>query len=351
MKFISNSFYTHRPNSNSFPPMQGNGDEFDQDFLQVLDQPQNQSLNKKSVKIDESMEPFERMPNILATISMEEEKEIAVMHPKKEKKAALAENDKTYSKDCLKLGRKLVKLFKKNLASSRSRFANRFLTVSAKLFNSVVATYGFVERRQEELLDAQAEVLQSVWEQLKNCLNYSKNKKICVVKSEYWDNVFSHKTFINNAKNACRDLDALTVQNLFLNCEPILNSFCDILYIINQMMVLMLILKDDTPKGGQFIRKIETLDNLIVLIINPKLFDFYNHRSGKFASECCGKCKICRSREVPPDIGLALQVTRNATNYVINTILQNCSASLEAIEEYNVFFLLALLVKHICQLD
>lgn len=265
--------------------------------------------------------------------------------PLEESKGERSEQEKFYSKDCLKLGRKLIKLLTKHLKTPRTAFANKFLTVSAKTYNSMIAFFGLEEVSNEDLVNVQAFILQKVWETLKNCLNYHKNKKICVVKSEYWNNVFDKKTFLQHAIAACKGLDNTVLQSLFLTLDANMNIFCDILFLMNLLMVLTLILKDDTPKGGQFIRKIETLNNLIVLVINPKLFDFYNHRSGKFASECCGKCKVCRSRDMPTDLAALLQSSRQTASVLVNAIIMNTTTNLEHVQEPSLFYLMTVVVN------
>lgn len=264
-------------------------------------------------------------------------------------------NVKIYSKDSLKFCRRITKLLMKHFnalnspSAGSSSFLKAFLGTSAKVINSILAAYGTPSIQQiqsEGLIKIQLGLLQQVWQQFKSCLSYNKNKKICIVKPEFWNILFCRKTFSSYIMESCKKLEKSTFQQLLGDYEGILKCFCDILYSINQLIILAVILRDDSPKGGQFIRKIETVDNLLVSMMDPRLFEFYNHRSGKFASECCGRCKICRSKNIPEEFGMVLENTRKKCNLLMDEILVICPTGLEGkINEDELMYLLALLVQ------
>lgn len=251
---------------------------------------------------------------------------------------------KHHTKDCLKVGRRLIKLVLKHL-KTRSKLINKFLGASAKIVNSIFAVFGFKEPEIEELLKVEAHILQKTWEEFKNCLSYNKNKKICVVKSEYWNVMFCSKTFVGYALTACKNLEKSFIKDALFSFEGLASCLCEILFLTNQLLLLTLIFKDQTAKGGNFLRTVQTMGNLVVLMIEPSLFDFYNHRSGKFPNECCGRCKICCSKNLPFDLEIVLQRGREKASTLTKAIFEICPESLETVNDEQLFSILVLLVK------
>eukprot|EP00331_Platyophrya_macrostoma_P023867 CAMPEP_0176440232 /NCGR_PEP_ID=MMETSP0127-20121128/20440_1 /TAXON_ID=938130 /ORGANISM="Platyophrya macrostoma, Strain WH" /LENGTH=339 /DNA_ID=CAMNT_0017824701 /DNA_START=240 /DNA_END=1259 /DNA_ORIENTATION=- len=228
---------------------------------------------------------------------------------------------KNYSKDGLKFSRRIAKMMTKHLSSVADGFVSVYLGASASVINSILGSYGIEGISKDEVVKAQQEVLATIWGEFKNILSYNKNKKICIVKAEYWNIVFCKQTFTGLAKESCKALKG-ELAKLFAGFEGILNAFCEVIFAIHQLMTFTAIIKDGSAKGGQSMRELETIDNMLLMIISPKLFEFYNHRSGKFASECCGKCKICRSRSIPLDFTAVLQDARNKLKMIINEVVQ-----------------------------
>jgi hypothetical protein len=249
------------------------------------------------------------------------------------------EQAKMHSKDCLKASRRLSKLMLYQIGANGS-FLSGFLGASAQVINSVLAVLALGEINSKSLIRDQATVLCAVWEKFKNCLSYHKNKKICIVKSEYWDNVFSFKVFSENAKQTIKSLKSSQLKRVMSQNELVFNSFCEVLFSINKLMTLTFILRDNSINGGQFLRQIETINKLLVLVVDARLFEFYNHRSGKFAQECCGKCKICCSKDIPYNFAALLQEAREKVNTVVRAIPVICSTDLESIQEQELLCLL-----------
>lgn len=255
-----------------------------------------------------------------------------------------------HSKDCLKFCRRISKILYESLNATRTdNFISPFLTSASKVINSILAVaYGpesYYQIPVEDLNLVQTEILLKIWGRFKNLLSYHKNKKICIVKKEYWDVIFDRKVFRKYAKEACADLQKESSIKLVTSFEGIFNSFSDIMFSINVLMVLTLIMKDDTEECGQFLRKMEVIDNLLVLIIEPGLFEYYNHRSGKFPNECCGKCKICCSKNIPLSLGITVDAARKRVSFILGEIRKVVPKDAKEVKEEQLMYLLSGLIQ------
>lgn len=320
--------------------------EFQQEFIdyQSFDREFNNSkwdYFGQALEVQQSQKTADQLPaEDIEFIEWEESKSVA------ESSLKLAEESsgKLHSKDCLKFSRRAVKMMNKHLAA-QSSFVTSFMGASAKIFNVILTAFALKEVPTAALIKSQVAVLSQIWEEFKSCLSYHKNKKICIVKAEYWNKVFCKKTFAGLAKQMITNLHDTQIRKLLMENEAILNCFSEILFSVNQLMTLTLILKDSSEKGGQFMRKIETLDNLLVLITNSDLFEFYNHRSGKFAKECCGRCKVCRSRSIPAEFTSVLLEARTKISTLVDVIPSICPKDLEIVDEQQLFYILSLMVR------
>lgn len=251
---------------------------------------------------------------------------------------------KSHGKESLKFSRRLVKVLSKHL-SNKSAFASSFLQCSAKVINSILAAFAVPQREISWLVEDQSTLLQFVWKELKDCLSYHKNKKICIVKPEYWNNVFCRKTFSSHIKASLQYIQDSGLRKLLAEEEGIFRCFCDILFSMNQLMTITYVLRDNTTDGGKFLRELGTIENLLLLVINSGLFEFYNHSSAKFAPECCGKCKICRSKIVPWNMSTILKDTREKLKVLLDLVPSVCTSDLEVAADQELFYLISFLIS------
>eukprot|EP00331_Platyophrya_macrostoma_P012045 CAMPEP_0176416214 /NCGR_PEP_ID=MMETSP0127-20121128/6225_1 /TAXON_ID=938130 /ORGANISM="Platyophrya macrostoma, Strain WH" /LENGTH=229 /DNA_ID=CAMNT_0017796271 /DNA_START=122 /DNA_END=811 /DNA_ORIENTATION=- len=227
-----------------------------------------------------------------------------------------------------------------------------FLKVSSRVINSLLSTVygseGSDKVRIEHLVKFQAIILQKVWENFKNCLSYHTNKKICLMKSDYWDVVFSQKTFRHHAKSHMAETALLINPSLALitENEVMSTSFCDVLFSMNKLMTISYIMKDETLEGGLFFKELPILESLIVLIVEPALFDYYNQSSGKFANECCGKCKICCSKNIPESLNEQLEDARKKANVIVDAVIEFCPRSLKYVNEDTLMYVFCLAIQN-----
>lgn len=251
---------------------------------------------------------------------------------------------KVYSKECLKFGRRISKLMLRHL-SNYSAFSQHFLDMSAQVTNTIRGAFALKEAAKKDLIRDQYLILRSIWKEFRDCLSYHTNKKICIVKPEYWNIVFNRKNFIVCAKRAIESLQKDFLLNSPYEEARILDCMCEVLFGVNQLMTLTFILADTSDDGGKHMRGLDNIENLLVMIVDAGLFEFYNHRSGKFARECCGRCKICGSRAVPWNFLSLLQAARKKLKTISELIPSTFSSDLWIVNSQQLFYLLSLLVK------
>ena len=205
-----------------------------------------------------------------------------------------------HSKDSLKFCRKISALVTNHL-EIKSKFCYDLLKFNADVAVCLLYLYDFKNIDLSQIISLEIECLLRLWGKLKDVLTYRKNKKICIVKKEHWDLVFDKTEAVNALKKILvgfADSWYQPVGKVILNDDGFCDAFARTLYCCNRVLSMVLALKD-CSETGHSLRKLETIDNFVVLMLFPHHYPHYNHRGGKFAVECCSKCKICCSKNIP----------------------------------------------------
>lgn len=134
--------------------------------------------------------------------------------------------------------------------------------------------------------------------------------------------IFSKKIAIQGIKTICKSLATKykdpELRTVLEDCTY-LEVFSNVIFCTNQVLLIIFLIRDSSEKGT-YLRELDTFRNFTVLMFSPELFQFYNHRSGSFALECCGKCKVCCSRVIPRDFLNVLSVSRMKEQEIISFI-------------------------------
>lgn len=239
-----------------------------------------------------------------------------------QKEAEKDENPKdNHSKDCLKFCRKVARFVPEQLLLKKE-LIREIINLNATVLASFLNPLDLRVVDSSRLEDIQIEILLKLWTSFKAVLSYKKNKKICIVKQEYWDLIFEKKTATNVLKDHIEEFSKtwkdLEVRNL-LKSAAFSEILSRMLFCTNKTIILTLILRDASSKA-LYIRNLRTIDSFLLMVIYPGFFQYYNNRSGKFAVECCGKCKICRSKAVPMDFLEQLGYARLQVELVMSQI-------------------------------
>lgn len=235
----------------------------------------------------------------------------------------------SHSKDCLKFCRRISARALEDLAC-KSKLVSEVIHYNTELLKEFLRILRFEELDNSLVLDAiQFYCLRELWSAFKDEMSYSKNKKVCIVKITQWNVIFDRKVSTARIKDLCiKRADSCEDSQLraILKDETFREIFARMLFCTNSTLTLVSILQDTSPKG-ETLRRMETIGNFLVLALYPQYFPFYNHRSGKFALECCGKCKVCHCKAIPSDFLRLLKQARQETDFFISQIKKLCSFS------------------------
>lgn len=234
-------------------------------------------------------------------------------------------------RDCLKFCRGLSYIVLRHLIE-KSKFIQRLVRLNAEALETLIPLLDLASVSIYELEILQFQVLLQIWSDFKELLSYRRNKKICLVTQEYWDLVFDKTTCVDACQKifcSFKETTKSSAMEMLLKDEAFTTILAKLLYCTSKIFALIATLKDNSERGMD-IRNLETIDNFIVLMIYPNYFGLYNHRAGKFASECCNKCKICCGKKVPWDFQNILGGSRIRTRQLIKEltdIIENYSSN------------------------
>ena len=221
-----------------------------------------------------------------------------------------------YSKHCLKFCRKLSTTLLEHIKSKSNLFTSS-INFCAEISKTIFRSYQLPEPNSAEFAALLTDFFADTWSKFKAQMSYSHNKGICIVKSEDWGCIFDKNIMIKNFQSF---VDSLEIQESnkvlkeFGNCG-LVDSLGRILYHCSMILVLTVILKDSDPKA-KYLRTLDKIDNFLTLAITPAIYKNYNHRSAKFALECCGKCKVCCSKTISPDFEKELERARKKKDMI-----------------------------------
>ena len=227
-----------------------------------------------------------------------------------------------HSKEFLKFSRKLANLVSDHL-QKKTDVLIKILEFSARITEYFFLLFGMSHPNLSELVSLQVYCLERQWNNFKEIISYSKNKKICIVKSDDWNKLYDKTVFAEAIKLVLEESDAEfhTINpKLMAKLEAVLVPFTRVLFYANLIFSFTMIMKDSSIKG-EYLRNLKTIENFLVMMVSPDLYKNYNHRSGKFALECCGKCKVCRSKNVAPSFTLQLERGRAKSELMKTFIL------------------------------
>lgn len=231
------------------------------------------------------------------------------------------EKVENHSKDCLKFCRKISTVIVEYLTLD-VEIVKTIFGFNAEILKGLAENLGLDAPSPKELIDLQTNILHSHWLKFKEKMLYSKNKKIGIVQQDQWDLIFCKTVATKSLKEECKSQSKTwpTQGGKELLLEPV---FCELLasmlFCMSKLLVIIVILTDDSEKGV-FLRNLSNIDTMLVLILFPEMLKSYNHRSGKFAKECCGKCKVCFSKKIPRDFLEQLRLARLKTEFITSTL-------------------------------
>ena len=272
------------------------------------------------VHFDDEKMMIEETPS-METLSTSIEESILDLSPLSSSPSDLSAENR--SKDGLKFSRKLASLML-DMVHAPSDMFDQIMKFSTQVLLNLLNPLKLDGVTASEIRNIQNECLERMWTEFKDLLSYSKNKKICIVKQEYWNTLFDKKSSTAYLKQLCESLSKTwktPAGKQVLSDAVFCELFSQVLFYANKLAVIVLIQKDTSSKG-KFLRELKTIDNFYLMVLLPELMQLYNHKRGKFALECCMKCKICKSKLIPYDFLSTLAESRKKMESVVFIINQ-----------------------------
>lgn len=141
------------------------------------------------------------------------------------------------------------------------------------------------------------------WDKFHSMLSSAQNNRICLVTYSEWNAIMTLKGF---DQEIC--FDSVEIKEILMTAgfadeiakEMLVRFFTKLMYKVNQIYSYV-VLFEKILKDFTFCQKIINLKDFLTMAFDPSLYSNYNHHRGKFATECCQKCKVCRSATVPED--------------------------------------------------
>ena len=232
-------------------------------------------------------------------------------------------------KNSLKFCRRITKLLIEQLSDPNSdyfpiisQFASFFQTslqMQMDLFNGTISN-----PKGENL---HLELIKKVWLRNRGILSEKKNNRLSLVSYEEWDRMFSFNGFCHNIEKVTNNYELLLKKTAFVdefNANSFIGFYLRLLYTLN-FAILNLIIFDHLNEKKDIYILIPELENFAIMVTEPWIYKHYNHTKAKFALECCGTCKVCRSTLLPKDFQARLASARGRYKEVWNLFLKQIS--------------------------
>ena len=211
-----------------------------------------------------------------------------------------------YSKDSLKFSRRLAREVNVLLHFEKSPLLKGFLKAGLDVLRSELHICRVWVLSEEGLTHFMVSLMRQVWKDFASSLSCSLNRKISKITKETWGKVFTHEGFWASISKSGKEF---SLEKFVVYGEPEAQQAFEVffkrtVFLVNRACVLTF-LHLKLSKQASFRENIEKFDNYLVLALAPELYDYYNHKRGVFYGNCCGSCKICRSKTIDSRAGFS----------------------------------------------
>lgn len=242
----------------------------------------------------------------------------------------------SFRKNSLKFCRRLSKSMLLSLQNEENLLFASIFTIFSKIIDTQIATQKAVIIDINAAAELHRRFLMKIWLQFKNIFSNYKNNKICLVTFREWQLVFSKEGFqdqFDMSANAKREItSAIEFQNP-LDYQLFIGFYKNILFTLNKIL-LNVVIYEELLNDTDFLERNSNAGDFVMLANHPWLYRHYNHCKGKFALECCDRCKVCRATSLPVDYSEQLARIREniATSKKKYTYLLQFKDNLEEFE-------------------
>lgn len=214
---------------------------------------------------------------------------------------------KIFKKDSLKFSRRLCRSVLRCLG--QGPFYPKLIDILSSLTKIQLAFLGGLCLDEQKLSQTLRPVFILLWKGQRETLTYWKNKKISLITVAEWDSIFTFKGFCERIRDIMKD-----IQRVLLFTDEIDKQTFDVIFFrlvfTFHLMIIHTILFTELSQDFEFHTKVRNVKDFLLMATEPWLYKHYNHSSGMFALECCGKCKICRSSLVSRNFLVLLSEAR-----------------------------------------
>ena len=236
--------------------------------------------------------------------------DMLIQGPKVEIYTQTESHGKNNKRDSIKFLRKIFKIGVQQLKLASFPTAHFEYFIDALIL--VIKGFDIKINDTNSFVNQNKEIFRKIWSEFKGLLSFRKNPKLSLLTSEEWESFFTKKGFeqrlSQNTENFAQLMKSVTLPTqedrwLFLSL------YCKLAFILNTVLVQSIIYIE-LPNDGNFLGSIKPINELILLTQTPSLYKHFNHSKGKFANECCNRCKICCSATVPKNFKEILKSAR-----------------------------------------
>lgn len=244
-------------------------------------------------------------PNI--EYNIKEEASVNFNNSKNAEKTGLS-----FRKNSLKFCRRLCKSLLSLLLNSENKKTDPIFQVVTKILKTQIMTQRIDVVDKTNLVEYHKKLLGKIWSRYKNIFSNYKNSKICLVTFDEWKLVFSPEGFINEFdmhSNKGQEIAKFLDFRDDLDQQLFVEFYKKIILTTNKVLINFVIF-GELVYDKELIDKVSNIEDFALMTNVGWMYKHYNHSKGKFALECCNKCKICRSSSLRPDYLEQLSLAR-----------------------------------------
>ena len=198
------------------------------------------------------------------------------------------------------------------LASHDNQLHNTVFKTFSNMLETQVCSQKVAIRDEAEFQKMHRVILAKIWGRYRNIFSNYKNNKICLVTFDEWQRVFSTAGF-NKEFNSIPSCEKEIVAAIDIKSDVDVTLFTDfykrLLCTFNKFLI-NLVFYQEMVNDREFTDKTSNAEDFALMMNSPWIYRHYNHSKGKFAGECCNRCKICRSSGLPTNFSDQLAEAR-----------------------------------------
>lgn len=224
---------------------------------------------------------------------------------------ASSNDSKGDRKACLKFCRKISRRVLEII--DQPHFSNILFELLDQITENYLHIVGAKSFNRVRFSAKSRSIIKGVWNLFKEQLASSKNKKICLVTQDEWNKMFSFSSFASQVREQTQDYQDVLQYIEFQNHrdkEIFVRVYARYQFVVNIIFVNTSIIADMCLTNQKNKKYSYNLDDCLLMVNFPSFYGNYNHTKGKFAIECCNRCKICRSTLLPSNFLEKLEDTR-----------------------------------------